>query len=155
TAGAQPYCGVGNTPPTPSAAPERVRPSGRPREETENPSDLRGQATRRVVRGGSRGPRRDFPAERTAAHCVSGDATREGPVGPPRARRERVHLVVQVRLRPRTRGVGSETRGRRDRGGDVLQTPQGARGALQPRPVVGVPSVADGRPLPQGAGRPG
>src|SRR5207249_8016735 len=138
------YCGVGNTPPNPSTAPERVRPSGRPREEIEDPPDLRRQATRRVVRVGSGGPRCDFPAERTAPDRVSGDATRQGSLGPPGARREGIHIGLQVRLRPRTRGAGSETRGRRDRGGDVLQTPQGTRGPLQPSPVIGVPSASPG-----------
>src|SRR5437867_4098228 len=127
TAGADPYCGVGDAPPNPPVAPARVRPSGGPREETEDPPDLGGQATR--------------------------GALRMGPRGPARARGERVHVVLQVRFHPRTRGVGGEARGRRDRGGDVLQTTQGARGALYASLVSAVLSDAPERSPPRARGR--
>src|SRR5207247_10221239 len=153
TAGADPYCGVGDAPPNPPVAPARVRPSGGPREETEDPPDLGGKATRGALRMGPRGPRGDFPAEWTAPNRVSDDATREGPLGPARARGERVHVVLQVRFHPRTRGVGGEARGRRDRGGDVLQTTQGARGALSASLVSAVLSDAPERSPPRARGR--
>src|SRR5947199_8305176 len=152
TAGADPYCGVGDAPPNPPVAPARARPSGGPREETEDPPDLGGQATRGALRMGPRGPRGDFPAEWRAPNRVSGDATREGPLVPARARGERVHVVLQVRFHPRTRGVGGQARGRRYRGGDVLQTTQGARGALYASLVSAVLSDAPQRSLPRARG---
>src|SRR5947199_10698012 len=91
TAGADPYCGVGDAPPNPPVAPARVRPSGGPREETEDPPDLGAQATRVALRMGTRAPLDDFPAQRTAPLRVSVDAPRDGPLGSPLPRADRLH----------------------------------------------------------------
>src|SRR5437867_11417491 len=104
TAGADPYCGVGDAPPNPPVAPARVRPSGGPREETEDPPDLGGQATRGALRMGPRGPRGDFPAEWTAPSRVSGGRGRERPVGAARGRGESVLVVVLVSVHRGARG---------------------------------------------------
>src|SRR5947199_10639140 len=98
TAGADPYCGVGDAPPNPPVAPASVRPSGGPREETEDPPDLGGQATRGALRMGPRGPRVDFPPEWPAPHHLSGHAPREGAIGPARARGDGVDFVLHVRF---------------------------------------------------------
>src|SRR5205809_1327606 len=150
TPGADPHRGLRDAPPNPSVAPAGIRSSRGSRQETEDSSDLRRQAARGTFSVGPRGPGRDLSAQWTPADRVPGHPAGQGSPRPLGTRGKGIHRRLQVGFRARTRVPRSETRRGGNRGGDVLQAPEGIGGPVRPSALTAAGFGAPARSPPRG-----